>query len=126
MGITYDAGALIAAEKGERRMWARHRALLSRREVPTVPTPVLAQAWRGTARQAQLARLVVGCDVEFLDDIRAKATGTIAGRARVIDIVDACVVEGAVRRNDLVITSDAGDLHAIASAIGQRIETDHP
>jgi hypothetical protein len=126
MGITYDAGALIAAERGERRMWARHRALLLRREVPVVPAPVLAQAWRGTARQAQLARLVAGCDVEFLDDVRAKATGTVAGRARVTDIVDACVVEGAVRRSDLVITSDPGDLHAIASAIGHHLETDHP
>ncbi|HXS62718.1 MAG TPA: hypothetical protein VN767_07570 [Streptosporangiaceae bacterium] len=126
MGITYDAGALIAAERGERRMWVRHRALLLRREVPTVPAPVLAQAWRGTARQAQLARLVVGCDVESLDDVRAKATGTVAGRARVIDIVDACVVEGAARRHDLVITSDPGDLHAIARAIGQHLETDHP
>ena len=100
MGITYDAGALIAAERGERRMWARHRALLLRREVPMVPAPVLAQAWRGTARQAQLARLVAGCDIEFLDDVRAKATGIVAGRARTTDIVDACVVEGAARRRD--------------------------
>jgi hypothetical protein len=126
MGITYDAGALIAAERGERRMWARHRALLLRREVPTVPAPVLAQAWRGTARQAQLARLVAGCDIEFLDDVRAKATGIVAGRARATDIVDACVVEGAARRRDLVITSDLGDLHAIASAIGQHLEIDQP
>src|SRR5579863_4877305 len=126
MGITYDAGALIAAERGERRMWARHRALLLRREVPTVPAPVLAQAWRGTARQAQLARLVAGCDIEFLDDVRAKATGIVAGRARTIDIVDACVVEGAARRHDLVITSDPGDLHSIASAIGQQLEIDQP
>jgi hypothetical protein len=126
MGITYDAGALIAAERGERRMWARHRALLVRREVPVVPAPVLAQAWRGTARQAQLARLIAGCDIETLDDTRAKATGTIASRAKTTDIVDACVVEGALRRQDLVITSDPGGLRTIATALGHRLETDHP
>ena len=63
MGVTYDAGALIAADHGERRMWARHRALLARRLVPTVPAPAVAQSWRGSARQVQLARLA-GCDVE--------------------------------------------------------------
>jgi len=45
MGITYDAGALIAADRAERRIWARHRALLALREVPTVPAPVVAQSW---------------------------------------------------------------------------------
>ena len=58
MGVTYDTGALIAADRGERRVWARHRALLSHREVPTVPAPVVAQSWRGSARQVQLARLL--------------------------------------------------------------------
>lgn len=38
MGVTYDPGALIAADSGERRMWARHRALLNRREVPCAAT----------------------------------------------------------------------------------------
>ena len=31
MGITYDTGALVTAERGERRIWARHRALQARR-----------------------------------------------------------------------------------------------
>ena len=50
MGVTYDTGALIAADRAEHRIWARHRALLERREVPTVPAPVLARSWRGTSR----------------------------------------------------------------------------
>jgi hypothetical protein len=40
--------------------------------------------------------------------------------------VDACVVEGALRRRDLIISSDPGDLHAIASATIQLLEIDHP
>jgi len=125
-GVTYDSGALIAAERGERRMWARHRALLLRRIVPTVPAPVVAQCWRGTSRQAQLARILAGCEVETLDDTRARATGTLAGRARTADIVDATVVESALRRRDLVISSDEGDLAAIAAAVSRPIDIDHP
>ncbi len=126
MGITYDAGALIAAERGERRMWARHKALLLRREVPVVPAPVVAQCWRGTSRQALLSRILAGCQVEPLDDLQARATGTLASRASTTDIVDACVVEGALRRRDLVISSDPGDLRAIAAATGHQLDVDHP
>ena len=126
MGVTYDAGALVAAERGERRMWARHRALLARREVPTVPAPVVAQAWRGGSRQALLARLLVGCDVEALDDDRARAVGALAARAAVNDVVDVTVVEGALRRRDLVVSSDPDDLRAIADSTGRRLEIDRP
>ena len=125
-GVTYDSGPLIAAERGERRTWARHRALLLRRVVPVVPAPVVAQSWRGTSRQAQLARLLAGCQVETLDETRAKATGILAGRADVTDIVNACVVEGALRRQDLVISSDKADLRAIAAAVARRLGVDHP
>src|SRR2546423_14243134 len=102
MGVTYDTGALIAADRGERRLWARHRALLARREVPTAPAPVVAQAWRGGGRQALLARLLVGCVVEPLDDDQARAVGALATRAAVTDIVDVTVAEGALRRHDVV------------------------
>jgi hypothetical protein len=126
MGVTYDAGALIAADRGERRMWARHRALLARRLVPTVPAPVVAQSWRGSARQVHLARLLAGCDVEALDDRQARLVGALAARAAIADIVDACVVEGALRRRDLVISSDPGDLQLIAAAVDGRLDIDQP
>src|SRR5215468_224217 len=126
MGVTYDTGALIAADRGERRMWARHRALLVRRQVPVIPAPVLAEGWRGTHRQANLARLLAGCEVEALDATRAKATGTVAADAGVSDIVDAAVVEGALRRHDRIVSSDPRDLLAIAASLGQHLEIDHP
>jgi hypothetical protein len=126
MGVTYDTGALIAADRSERRIWARHRALLGRREVPTVPAPVVAQAWRGSAKQVQLARLLTGCNVEALDDRQARSVGALAARAATTDIVDACVVEGALRRSDLVVSSDSQDLQSIAAASGHRLEIDHP
>ncbi len=126
MGVTYDTGALIAADRGERRMWARHRALLVRREVPVAPAPVVAQSWRGVSRQALLARLLTGCDIEALDADQARAVGALATRAATTDTVDACVVEGALRRRDLVVSSDEGDLLAIAAAVGGQLDIDHP
>ncbi len=125
MGVTYDTGALIAADRGKRRIWARHQALLAAREVPTVPAPVVAQAWRG-GHQALLSRLLTGCEVELLDDQRARSVGTLAARASTTDIVDACVVEGALRRHDLVITSDVSDLSAIAEATRRVLELEGP
>jgi hypothetical protein len=126
MDVSYDSGALIAADKGERRMWARHRALLMLREVPTVPAAVVVQSWRGTNRQAQLARLLTGCLVESLDHDHAGAAGVLATQAATTDVVDACVVEGALRRGDLVVSSDEDDLRRIASAVGRRLEIDRP
>ena len=122
MGVTYDTGALVAADCGERRQWARHRALPHRREVPVVPAPVLAQAWRSGSRRTLLSRLLTGCDTEDLDDARTRATGALAGRSATTDIVNARVVEGALRRRDLIISSDRGDLQAIAAAISHRLE----
>jgi hypothetical protein len=126
VSVTYDTGALVAAERGERRMWARHRALLARRVVPTAPAPVVAQAWRGGNRQALLARLLLGCDVESLDHDQARTVGALAARAGVSDIVDVTVVEGALRRHDVVVSSDPDDLHAIADAAARRLEIDRP
>ena len=107
-------------------MWARHRTLLARHEIPTIPAPVLAQAWRGGGRQALLARLLAGCDVEALDDDQARSVGALAARAETTDIIDATVVEGALRRHDTVVTSDPDDLKAIAGAVGRRVEVERP
>lgn len=62
-GLTYDTGALIAAERGDRRMWALHRRALERGAAPVVPAPVLVEGWRGNV---QTARLLQGCQVEDL------------------------------------------------------------
>src|SRR5260370_21674734 len=104
MGVTYDAGALIAADRGERRIWARHRALLVRREVPTVPAPVVAQSCRGSTRQGLLARILSGCAVEALDGTQARSVGALAPRAAASVIADPCVAETALRRPRLGVS----------------------
>ena len=113
---TYDTGALIAAERGDRRVWARHQRLVARRLLPTVPAAVLAEAWRGGARQASLVRLLGMCEIEALSEEHARNVGVLAGKAHHQDIVDVSVVEGAARRGDAILTSDPDELAAIARA----------
>jgi hypothetical protein len=46
--------------------------------------------------------------------------------ASTTDVVDACVVEGALRRDDLVVSSDPDDMQRMAGAVGRRLDVDHP
>jgi hypothetical protein len=115
-GVTYDTGVLIGAERGERTVWSRHRSLLLLGAVPTVPAPVLAQAWRGGSRQALLARLLDGCEVETMTQEQARGVGELLGAAGHDDVVDGAVVEGAARRGDLVLTADRIHIERLAAA----------
>lgn len=112
-GLTLDAGALIAAERDDRRFWAFWREAVTRGTDMTVPAVVIAQAWSG-ARHARMARIIRACAVEPLDEPLAKDIGLLCASAEVTDIVDVAIVLGASRRGDNVLTSDAGDLRRIA------------
>jgi hypothetical protein len=120
-GVTYDIGALLAAERNDRRMWALHAGFLAEEIIPTVPAPVLAQAWRGGTKQASLSRLLALCEVEPMSEGQARAVGHLARQTRHDDIVDLTVVEGALRRRDAVVTSDPEDLGGIAVSVGEDI-----
>ena len=120
-GVTYDTGALIAAERGDRRVWALHRRAIERGMVPTVPAGVLGQGWRG-GPQAQMSRLLAGCRVEIFDEARARSAGAACGLAGTADVVDASVVVGAAARGDLVVTSDKGDLVQLRQSLGIAVQ----
>jgi hypothetical protein len=121
-GVTYDTGALIAGEGNSRRMWALHVGFLAEEVVPTVPAPVLAEAWRGGPRQASLVRLLAGCDVDPMDADQARRVGELAGRARRDDIVDVTVVEGAIRRADeVIVTSHERHIRQVVRASRRRV-----
>lgn len=121
MGVTYDAGALIAAERNDRRMWALHAGYLAEEVLPTVPANVLAQAWRGGSSQVNLARMLRPCSIESMDEDRARRVGRLLGAARTSDVVDAVVVEGAAARGDAVVTSDPDDLAVLVAATGRSL-----
>jgi len=64
-----------------------------------------------------LSRLLKGCRIEELDEVRGRAAGQACGRARTSDVIDAAVVVGALARGDLVVTSDRRHITKIASAL---------
>lgn len=120
MTVVYDAGALIAADRSERRIWAEHRARLELGIVPLATAPVVAQASR-SAQQAQLRRFLRGCDVVPFSNHEAHEVGALAGRANTSDVVDVHVVLVAHRHGFGVVTSDEEDFKPIVSALRRRV-----
>ncbi len=114
-GLTLDAGALIALERGDRRVAALLQLARETSADIAVPAGALAQVWRDGARQASLSRLVRsrGVDVVPLDATEAKLAGQLCGASGQSDIVDASVVLCARRRRHRVLTSDPGDLRRL-------------
>lgn len=120
-GVTYGTGALIAAERNDRRMWALHAGFLALETAPTVPAAVLVEAWRGGAGQASLARLLALCKVDDLEDRGARDAGALLGAAGGGNVVDATVVRGALDRGDVVVTSDEEDITMLVDAVGETV-----
>ena len=114
-GITFDAGGLIALDRGDRRVLALVARAAERGMRVTVPATALAQAIRHPARQVRLTRLVrnVATDLMALDAAAATVVGLLLAATRTSDIVDAHVVVCARRANQVVVTSDGDDLRRL-------------
>jgi predicted nucleic acid-binding protein len=114
-GVTLDTGALIAIDRGDRRLQALLDEAGAAGAELAVPAGVIAQAWRGSARQARLARFLALSTVTVvaLDEPEARASGTLCGRAGTADVVDASIVICARARGHAVVTGDPQDLAAL-------------
>lgn len=124
MGITYDTGALIAAERNDRRMWALHAGYLALEIHPSVPAPALVQAWRGGRGQASLARFLRPCTIDELTEPAALRAGALLSWAGRSEVVDAVVIEAALRREDTVVTSDPDDMVYLADAVSRSLKVE--
>ena len=124
MTLVYDTGALLAAERGNRTMWAVHRRGLDRAGLAVVPAVVLGQAWRG-GPQPQLSRLLKGCGIESFDENAGRAAGRLLHDAGTSDVVDAHVVLTALRYRAAVFTSDPDDLERLAAGTKVRLRLHH-
>lgn len=120
-GVTYDTGALIAAEARKAAFWTFHRTALDLGFTPIVPAVVLAQAWRGGSHPL-LSRVLRGCYVQPFGARRARRVGAALAAAGTTDIVDATVVLTAADRNHVIVTSDGKDLGRLVDAIGGKLE----
>lgn len=117
--VVLDAGALIAVERGSRRIAALLDAVARSGGTVLVPAGALAQVWRDGARQARLGRFlrVVAVVVVPLDEQTARAAGALCGRTGTSDVVDASVALAAARNGCAVVTSDPDDLRRLGARV---------
>ncbi|MDR2988066.1 MAG: hypothetical protein LBV34_24840 [Nocardiopsaceae bacterium] len=123
--LVLDAGAFMAAERGDRDVVAMIKRERLAGRVPLSHGGVVAQVWcGGTGRQVPVARLLAGTDVVALDEGLGRRAGMLLARSGLDDAIDAAVVCLAGDGDD-ILTSDPGDLRALAQAAGVHVELIH-
>ena len=117
-GIMMDTGALIALDRGDKRMIALLRQALVQGCAFRVPLGVVGQAWRDGRVQVTLARFLRSEEVEIipLDEQLARSCGELCGATNTSDLIDASVVILARERRDRIVTSDPHDLRRLDPA----------
>ncbi len=120
-GLVYGLGALHAAARGDRMMWALHRAALSNGIVPVVPAITAAEGYRTEGRQDRVSELLAGTEVEPFTADTARRSGEIAARCDTSDLSAIAVVEVAERRNCAVVSQRQPVLRTAASLLGHEL-----
>jgi predicted nucleic acid-binding protein len=114
-GLTLDAGALIAIERGDRTVIAHLKEALARGVDVTTPTVVVAEVWRGGAQSARMGQVLHATIVEPLGEKLARIAGEAIARVKGATVVDAIVMASAAARGDRVLTSDYDDLTRLSA-----------
>jgi hypothetical protein len=111
-GVTLDAGALIALDRGDRKVLVLLARAKERGARVTVPATALARAIRRPRTQVRLARVIrqPTTDVRALDAVDATSVGILLGATGTRDIAGAHVVICAKRAAQPIVTSDPKDL----------------
>lgn len=116
--LILDSGAVIGLARQDSRARAALTAAWEAGADVIVPAVVVAETVRGTARDAPVNRVMsaVG-NVAPTTEEAARTAGAMLARARSAATIDALVVAEAVGRGGgVVLTGDAADLGALASA----------
>jgi hypothetical protein len=122
MSMIVDTGALIAFDRGDRRVAALVEAVRRRRELLVTSSGCVAQAWReGGPKQVLLARLLGGIHERALDPTVSRHLGGLCSATKSTDVVDAHVVSLA-HDGDIILTSDPDDLQKLLAGTGTRAE----
>ena len=117
MALLLDTGALIAFERGDRRVAALLEATRRRRHPVITSSACVAQAWRDGSRQARLSRLLAGTAEVPLDSSQSRRVGELCAAAATADVVDAHLALLA-HDSDAVVTSDLEDFAVLLRAAG--------
>jgi len=112
MTVVLDSGAFIAVERNDKALKALLTAARDESTTVVVPATVVAETWRGSARDAKTARLLKATDECVpLTFAAARETGELLAKSRKATLVDANVVSIAIaRRPSTIVTSDPGDI----------------
>jgi hypothetical protein len=121
MAIVLDAGALIACERGSTLVIGMLAAAHQQNVPVRTSAAVIAQVWRGGARQALLARALTGTGEVSLDSAQARTIGELLGATGLSDVVDAAVVDIA-EDGDTIVTGDPDDIVALALGSGRTLQ----
>lgn len=113
VGLTLDAGALIAYERGDELIREILAVAYARGLVPTIPAIALAEVWRGDPKDARVARLLKACSTEPVDGRVARAAGSLRRATPGAGTIDACIAIGVRRRRDVIATSDPDDMRVL-------------
>jgi hypothetical protein len=120
--LILDAGAFIAAERGDREVLARVKHERRLGYAPLTNGVVVAQIWRGGhGKQVPVAQLLAGMEVVAVDDRLGRWAGMLLAQTGGSDAIDASVICLAQDGDD-ILTSDPGDLLDLARAAGAHIE----
>jgi predicted nucleic acid-binding protein len=106
-GLTFDTGVLIALERRQQRAWNVYREARNAKVPITVPTPVVAEWWRGRTDAREHVRS--GLLVEWLSEPIAQLAGEARAKMPRSCVVDAIVMASAASREDVVYTGDLED-----------------
>jgi hypothetical protein len=117
--VVFDAGALIALERRDGRMLALTDELIRARVSAHVPAGVVAQVWRGSARQQAVVRLLraKAVRVHAMSEAVAYQIGLLLAHTRTQDVVDAHVALLGRSLGAVVIASDPSDLRRLDASL---------
>ena len=123
-GFVFDAGAFIALERRVPLLLGILDEALHGTVQVVLPRTVIAQVWRGSPRQANVARLISAgrhhdspVIIDELTAERAKEIGVMIGTTSHPDIVNVHVALAAAERSHAVLTSDDADIAGVNPAL---------
>lgn len=119
--LVLDAGALLAVERGDREVIALIKRERIAGRIPVTHGGVVGRAWRGGARQALLARLLPGVEVQPLGEALGRRAGQLLARTKTTDVIDAAIALLA-RDGDELMTSDPTELRRLIRATGAHVD----
>ncbi|HEY7829800.1 MAG TPA: hypothetical protein VIC06_04470 [Solirubrobacteraceae bacterium] len=117
--LVFDAGGLIALDRGSREIGALLAVATESGIDAVTSSACVAQAWRDPARQARLTHALAGFLERPLDPAAARDCGRLLAAVRTSDIADAALALAA-QDGDTVVTSDPKDIEHLLRAADRR------